>query len=84
MLSKLPEGQKVAGAKQTGRAIAAGKAAAVYLAGDAEARVTAAIEDQARQAGVPVYQVPSMKELGRLCGISVGAAVAAILQAPQS
>lgn len=79
MLSKLPEGQKVAGAKQTGRAVAAGKAAAVYLADDADPRVTGAVEDQARQAGVPVYQVPTMKELGRLCGIPVGAAVAAVL-----
>ncbi|MCD8004566.1 MAG: ribosomal L7Ae/L30e/S12e/Gadd45 family protein [Oscillospiraceae bacterium] len=79
MLSKLPEGQMVAGARQAGRAVAARKAAGVYLAGDADPRVTGEIEEQARQAGVPVYRVPTMKELGCQCGISVGAAVAAEL-----
>lgn len=80
MLSKLSQGQKVAGAKQTGRAIAGGLASAVYLAQDADPRVTGAVRVQAQQAGVPVCDVPTMKELGRLCGIAVGAAVAAVLE----
>ncbi len=76
----LPEDHKVAGVKQTGRALAGNRAKAVYLALDAEPRVTDSIRLQAEQTGVPVYQVPTMKELGHEFGIAVGAAVAAVLQ----
>ena len=80
MLSKLSESSKVVGAKQTKRALTGGTAAAVYLAEDADPRVTEAIRELSEARGVPVHDVPSMKELGRVCGISVGAAVAALVQ----
>ena len=80
MLSKLSESSKVVGAKQTKRALTGGKAVAVYLADDADPRVTEAIRELSEECNVPVYDVPSMKELGRVCGISVGAAVAAQVQ----
>lgn len=77
MLSKLSESPKVVGAKQTKRALAGGKAAAVYLAENADPRVTEDIRELCRTSGVPVVDVPTMKELGQACGIAVGAAVAA-------
>ena len=77
MLSRLSESPKVVGAKQTKRALTGGKAVAVYLAEDADPRVTDAIRELSEQCSVPVHDVPSMKELGRACGIAVGAAVAA-------
>ena len=77
MLSKLTEGPKVVGAKQTRRAILSGRAAAVYLAQDADPRVTGAIRDLCAEHGVAVYDVPAMKQLGAACGIAVGASVAA-------
>ncbi len=80
MPNTLPPEQRVAGVKQTGRAIASGQAKAVYLAGDAEPRMTGQIRAQAEEAGIPVYDVPTMKELGSQCGIPVGAAVAAALK----
>ena len=80
MLSKLAGSPKVVGAKQTKRAVSGGKAVAVYLAEDADPRVTEAIRDLCRTCGVPVYDVPAMKELGKACGIAVGAAVAALVQ----
>ena len=80
MLSKLSESPKVVGAKQTKRAIAGGKAVAVYLADDADPRVTEVIRDLCAESGVAVYDVPAMKELGLACGIAVGAAVAALIR----
>lgn len=79
MLSKLAEASKVVGAKQTRRALAGGQAQTVYLAEDADPRVTEAIRELCRECGVPVCDVPTMKELGQACGISVGAAVAALI-----
>lgn len=80
VLSKLSESSKVVGAKQTKRALTAGKTAAVYLAEDADPRVTEAIRELSRECQVPVYEVPTMKKLGQACGIAVGAAVAAQLR----
>lgn len=77
MLSKLSESPKVVGAKQTKRALAGGTAVAVYLAENADPRVTDAIRDLCLECDVPVHDVPTMKELGLACGIAVGAAVAA-------
>ena len=77
MLEELRVKAKVVGGKQTRRAILDGSAQRVYLAQDA--RVTAPIEALCAQRSVPVERVPSMKELGGACGISVGAAVAALL-----
>ncbi len=80
MLSKLSESSKVVGAKQTKRALTGGTAVAVYLADDADPRVTEAIRELCAQQNIPTYDVPSMKELGQACGIAVGAAVAALVQ----
>ena len=78
MLSKLSESPKVVGAKQTKRVLISGKAVAVYLASDADPQVTDAVRELCVEYGVPVFDVPSMKELGHACGIAVGAAVAAM------
>ncbi len=80
MLSKLSESSKVVGAKQTKRALTGGMAVAVYLADDADPRVTEAIRELCAQQNVPTCDVPSMKELGQVCGIAVGAAVAALVR----
>lgn len=79
MLTRLKQGPKVVGVKQTKRAINEGKTACVFLADDADPRVTAPVEELCREKDVPVERVPQMKELGSACGIAVGSAVAALL-----
>ncbi len=79
MLAELKQGSKVVGVKQTKRAIQDGRAARVYLAGDADPRVTGPVETLCAEHSVPVAHVPQMRELGAACGIAVGAAVAALL-----
>lgn len=70
----------VVGVKQTSRAIASGRVRVVWLAADAEPRVTDPIRELCAQGDVPCETAPSMVELGRAAGIHVGAAAAAVLR----
>lgn len=69
--------KKVIGAKQTCKAIEKGLAQKVYLAKDADKRVTTPIFELCKQKGVAVETVATMDELGKACNIEVGAAAAA-------
>lgn len=77
MLTKLANGTKVVGAKQVKRAVEAGRAVTVFLASDADPRITESIAALCVEKGIETVTAPSMKELGKACGISVGSAVAA-------
>lgn len=79
MLSELNTPNKVVGAKQVRRALNDGRAVKIFLAGDADPRVTQPLEALAAEKAAPVERVPSMKELGAACGIAVGSAVAALV-----
>ncbi|MEG2456103.1 MAG: ribosomal L7Ae/L30e/S12e/Gadd45 family protein [Oscillospiraceae bacterium] len=80
MLAALQAGNKVVGAKQTRRALDHGTAATVFLASDADPRITEPLAQLAQETGVPVTRVDTMKALGEACSITVGAAVAALLK----
>lgn len=79
MLTNLIHQAKVVGAKQVKRALESGRAVTVYLADDADPRVTEPIAAVCTEKGVTAESGFSMKELGKACGIAVGAAVAAIV-----
>ncbi|WZL77438.1 ribosomal L7Ae/L30e/S12e/Gadd45 family protein [Eubacteriales bacterium mix99] len=70
--------QTVVGRKQTAKAIRQGKAQRVFLACDAENYVVNEMKDLCSEFHVPVTEIATMKELGKACGIQVGAATAAI------
>lgn len=76
----LKNAKRVVGAKQVGKAVEQGRAERVYLAEDADGRVTSPLREQCERAGVTVEMVPSMEELGRACGIEVGAAAVATVR----
>ena len=80
MTESLSKSRRVIGVKQTTRAIREGTAAQVFLADDAETRLTDPVRQLCRENGIPMTEVESMRALGRACGIEVGAAVAAILR----
>ena len=69
----------VVGAKQLKKAVVAGRAKQVFLAENADPAITGPIEALCVQRGIPVSWVSSMSELGRACGIEVGAAAAAVV-----
>ena len=78
MIQELSGSNKVVGAKQAKRALAAGRAVRLYMAMDADPRLLQPLVQEAVNRQVPVSQVPTMKELGAACGIAVGAAVAVL------
>ncbi|WP_425059805.1 Ribosome-associated protein L7Ae-like protein [Sporomusa carbonis] len=79
-LEGLKAGKKAIGAKQTARAVEKGLAAKVYLADDADRRIVAPLVQICEQKGVQVDTGVTMSELGKACGIEVGAAAVALLK----
>jgi len=79
MLSELKIGSRVVGAKQTKRAIADGRALRVFLAMDADPRITHPLAALCKENHIPVEHVCTMSELGAVCNIAVGSAVAALI-----
>lgn len=79
MLTQLSTQPKVVGAKQVRRALEAGRAVKVFLCDDADPRITGDLAQLCAQKGVEQVTGVSMKELGKACGISVPAAVAALV-----
>jgi len=71
--------QRAIGTNQTAKAVTRGQARVVFVARDADRRIIEPVLKAARDRGVEVVEVESMIALGRVCGIAVGAAVAAIL-----
>lgn len=72
--------KKVVGIKQVIKAVENGKAKLVVIADDADTRVLQPLLQLSEQKSLTVEHVDSMQELGRLCGIQVGAAAVAFLQ----
>ncbi|MDN5352508.1 MAG: large subunit ribosomal protein [Clostridiales bacterium] len=66
------------GVKQTTKVLSEGRALRVYIARDAEQHVVRQILKLAEEHSVEVEYVDLMKELGKACGIDVGAATAVI------
>lgn len=79
MLENLKEKNKAVGVKQTAKAIAAGKAKSVFFANDADSKVVATLIEQCEKSKIEIVKIESMKQLGKACGIEIGAAVAALL-----
>jgi large subunit ribosomal protein L7A len=79
-IGTLKDAKKAVGAKQTAKAVEKGQAILVFLAEDADARVTAPLREACARAGVRVEMAPSMGELGKACGIDVGAAAVAVIK----
>lgn len=78
MLEMLSKSRRVIGVKQTTRAIREGIALRVFVAEDAESRLTDPVCALCRESGVELTRVETMRELGQACGIEVGAATAAL------
>ena len=74
----LRAGHATIGTKQTTRLVELGKAAHVFVAKDADPRITARIVNLCKKMGVKVTYIDTMKQLGKACGIEVGAAMAAV------
>lgn len=74
------KGNKVVGIKQSVKVIKTGEVKTVYIAKDAEDKITEPIINLSIDNSLEIVYVESMKELGRMCGIEVGSAVAVVLK----
>jgi len=71
--------RKAVGTKQTIKALERGEAKSVYLARDADEKITTSVLELCKANGVEIIYVDTMAQLGKACGIEVGAASVAIL-----
>lgn len=78
--NELQEAHVRIGTKQTMRMVKLGLAEEVYVAQDADSRITSEIIALCNKASVKITFVDTMKNLGKACGIEVGAAMAAIVR----
>ena len=70
----------VVGAKQLRKALRNRQAAFVYLAKNADPSLTESLAAACEENQVSYAWVASMQDLGRACGIEVGAAAAAVVE----
>ena len=70
----------VVGAKQLKKALQKGTARYVYLAENADPAITELLTELCRQSKTQFSWVDTMADLGRACGIEVGAAAAAVIE----
>lgn len=80
MLEELKTEHKVVGIKQSLRAIESGTVSVVFLAGDADSKIQEQFKSLINSNSLGEVHVESMKQLGKACGIDVGAAVACLLK----
>lgn len=79
MLDELKTADKVVGIKQLRRALTQGEVKKVFVAEDADPALTEPVIEQCESSGIEVVSVPTMRQLGDACAISVKAAAAAIV-----
>ena len=77
----LSQRKVVAGSKQLRKALEKGCVECVFLAENADPAITGPIETLCGKLHIQITWVRTMAELGRQCGIEVGAAAAAVLNA---
>ena len=80
MISESDKLNMMVGYKQTLRAINENRANKVYLAEECDDKIRLSVEAAAQTQDVSVFYVKSMRELGSMCGIEVGASCAVILK----
>ena len=71
---------KVVGTKQTIKALEKGEVQLVFIARDAEEKVIRPVVCLCEANNIELQYVESMLQLGKMCGIKVKAAVAAITE----
>ena len=76
----LKDRKVVVGSKQLKKALKAGSAERVFLAENADPAITEPLEEMCGKLHIQITWVRSMADLGRACGIEVGAAAAAVLR----
>ena len=73
-------GKKVIGVKQTTKAIKNGEGKTLYIAKNADLEIIEGLENLCKEKALNIIYIDTMKDLGKLCGIDVGAATALLYE----
>jgi len=80
LLDMLSTGNKYVGLNQTTRAVESDKAKVVYIANDAEERITTKLRTLCNNKSIQVVNIDTMLELGKACGVGIATAVACLVK----
>lgn len=80
MIDELKSAKKKVGIKECGRAVESGKALKAYAAKDATEKLIKNFVELCDSNHVEVIYIDTMKNLGKACGIDVGASTVVILR----
>lgn len=80
MLEELKKAKKKIGIKECSKAVENDRASAAFVAEDAESRIIKPFIELCNQKAVEITYVDTMSNLGKACGIDVGAATVVILK----
>ncbi len=80
MLESIKSSRKTIGIRQSMKAVENGLADTVYIAKDADEKVVRSLKELCLSDGIEIVYIDTMKQLGKACGIEVGAAVACVLK----
>jgi len=80
VLEELKNARKAVGIKQTTRAVESNQAQKVYIALDADEKVVGPLKELCMANSIEIKYVESMKQLGKACGIDVGASAVCLLK----
>ncbi|NMM55373.1 ribosomal L7Ae/L30e/S12e/Gadd45 family protein [Paenibacillus aquistagni] len=79
MDNNLQDAKVKIGTKQTMKMVEQDLAIEVFVALDADAKLISKVSSLCRKKSVKLTEVATMKELGKVCGIDVGAAMVAVV-----
>ena len=79
MPERLRTSEILVGVNQVRKGVLNGKTRIVFIAEDCDPRVVAPLIEICEKKDIKLVSVKTMKKLGELCGIKVGAATAALL-----
>jgi large subunit ribosomal protein L7A len=77
---RLKQNSKVIGMKQTLRALEREQATVLYVAKDAQSKVTFRALELAKSQELPIVYIDTMEELGSVCDVEVKTATAALIK----
>lgn len=80
MISELEKKALKTGFKEVMNVLSQNRAARVIIAEDCEDKIKIPVSEAAQKSGISAEYANSMKELGKACGIDVGASCAAVLK----
>lgn len=80
MLDLLKSGNKAIGIKQSLKVVESDNAIIVFIAKDADEKITGSLKELCIAKSVQIEYVDTMKQLGKACGIEVGASTVCLLK----